>query len=181
MFFYFMAVITICSEMSVVFDHNFKNCGTKQKLVALGDNCPTEPYTNLSTCTYPLVSEDVLILIFVRANYLVGRKINSVFSITVYRRPKGTFWPTQYCHALYSVSAVVKNLPADSGDAGIVGSIPGSGRSPGVGSSNPLQHSCLENSMDRGVQRATVHRIPNSQTHTVSLGNFLCQLTPVIQ
>ena len=91
MFFNFMAVITICSEMSVVFDHNFKNCGTKQNLVALGNNCPTEPYTNLSTCTYPLVSVDVLILNFVRVNYLVGKKINSVFSITAYRRPKGTF------------------------------------------------------------------------------------------
>ena len=58
--------------------------------------------------------------------------------------------------------------------------VPGSGRSPGVGSSNPLQHSCLEISMDRGVRQVTVHRITHSQTHTVSLGNFLCQLTPVI-
>ena len=44
---------------------------------------------------------------------------------------------------------VVKNLPANTGDAKNVGSIPGSGRSPGVGNGNPLQYSCLENSKDR--------------------------------
>ena len=48
-------------------------------------------------------------------------------------------------------SAVVKNLPANAGDARDMGSIPGSGRSPGVGNGNPLQFSCLENSMDRGA------------------------------
>ena len=44
--------------------------------------------------------------------------------------------------------AVVKNLPANAGDTGDVGSVPGSGRSPGVGNGNLLQYSCLENSMD---------------------------------
>ena len=43
---------------------------------------------------------------------------------------------------------MVKNLPANAGDAG---SIPGSGRSPGGGNGNPFQYSCLENSMDRGA------------------------------
>ena len=42
----------------------------------------------------------------------------------------------------------VKSLPANAGDAA---SIPESGRSPGVGNGNPLQHSCLESSMDRGA------------------------------
>ena len=42
-----------------------------------------------------------------------------------------------------------KNLPANAGDSRDMGSIPGSGRSPGVGNGNPLQFSCLENSMDR--------------------------------
>ena len=46
---------------------------------------------------------------------------------------------------------VVKNLPASAGDGRNVGSIPESGRSPGVGNGNPLQYSCLENSMDRGA------------------------------
>ena len=44
------------------------------------------------------------------------------------------------------------------GATGDVGSIPGSGRSPGVGHGNPLQYSCLENSMERGVWWASVHR-----------------------
>ena len=46
---------------------------------------------------------------------------------------------------------MVKNLPVNTRDAGDVGSIPGSGRSPGEGNGNPLQYSCLENSMDRGA------------------------------
>ena len=46
---------------------------------------------------------------------------------------------------------MVKNLLAKAGDAGDVGSIPRSGRSPGVGNGNSLQHSCLENPMDSGA------------------------------
>ena len=46
---------------------------------------------------------------------------------------------------------VAKNLPANAGDARDVGSIPGSGRSPGEGNGNPLQYSCLENFMDGGA------------------------------
>jgi len=57
--------------------------------------------------------------------------------------------------------SVVKNPPANAGDAG---SIPGSGRSPGGGNGNPLQYSCLENSMDRGAWQATVHGVTKSQT-----------------
>ena len=48
------------------------------------------------------------------------------------------------------VALVVKNPPANAGDIGDVGSIPGSERSPGGGNGKPLQHSCLGNSMDRG-------------------------------
>ena len=44
-----------------------------------------------------------------------------------------------------------KNLPANTGDAGDMGSVPGSGRSPGEGNGNPLQYSCQENPMDRGA------------------------------
>ena len=50
---------------------------------------------------------------------------------------------------------MVKKPPASAGDVGDVGLIPGSGRSPGGGDSNPLQYSCLENPMDRGAWRAT--------------------------
>ena len=51
------------------------------------------------------------------------------------------------------VVLVVKNLPADAGDVRDVSSIPGSGRSPGGGRSNPLQCSCLESPMDGGAWR----------------------------
>ena len=46
--------------------------------------------------------------------------------------------------------SVIKNLPANAGDAGDPCLIPGSGGSPGGGNGNPLQYSCLENSVDRG-------------------------------
>ena len=49
------------------------------------------------------------------------------------------------------MALVVKNPPANAGDARHAGSTPGSRRSPGVGSGNPLQDSHLENSMDRGA------------------------------
>ena len=49
-------------------------------------------------------------------------------------------------------------MPANSGDIRDVGLIPGSGRSPGGGHGNPLQYSCLENLMNTGDWRATVHR-----------------------
>ena len=49
--------------------------------------------------------------------------------------------------------------PASVGDVGDRGLIPGSGRSPGVGNGNPLQHSCLENPMDRGAWRAIVLKL----------------------
>ena len=50
-----------------------------------------------------------------------------------------------------------KNLPANAEDTGEMGSIPGSGRSLGVGNGNPFQYFCLEESMDRGAWWATVH------------------------
>ena len=54
-------------------------------------------------------------------------------------------------------------LPANAGDTGDMGSIPGLGRSPGEGNGNPLQYSCLENPMDGGAW-ATVYGIAKSQT-----------------
>ena len=60
--------------------------------------------------------------------------------------------------------SVVKNPPASAGDAGDLGSIPGSGRSPGEGNGNPLQYSCLGNPMDRAAWGATVHGVAKSRT-----------------
>ena len=59
---------------------------------------------------------------------------------------------------------VVKNPPATTGDTREAGSIPGLGRSPGVGNGSPLQYSCLENSMDRGDWWATVYVVTKSWT-----------------
>ena len=58
---------------------------------------------------------------------------------------------------------MVENPPINAGDAGDQGSVPRSGRSPGVGNGNSLQYSFLENSMDRGVWWVTDHRIAKSQ------------------
>ena len=60
--------------------------------------------------------------------------------------------------------SVVKNPPANEGDERDMGSIPGWGRSPREGNGSPFQNSCLENSMDRGDWRATVHGLVRSQT-----------------
>ena len=65
---------------------------------------------------------------------------------------------------------MVKNLPANAGDTGDLGSIPGLGRSPGEGNNNPLQYSCLGN--QRGAWQATVHgvteldAVEHAHTHT---------------
>ena len=55
--------------------------------------------------------------------------------------------------------AVVNNPPANAGDSRDLGSVLGLGQPPAVGNGNPLQYSCLGNSMDRGAWQATVHGI----------------------
>ena len=83
---------------------------------------------------------------------------------------------------------MVKKPPANAGDAGEAGWIPQSGRSPGVGNSNPHQDSCLGNPTDRGtycpwghkewdrIERLNTH----SQTHTEAAWNFLVSVTLTI-
>ena len=61
---------------------------------------------------------------------------------------------------------VVKNLPANAGDPGDMGSIPRLGRSLGEGNSNPLQYSCLGNSMDREARWVTVHGVSKESDTT---------------
>ena len=56
----------------------------------------------------------------------------------------------------FPCSSVVKESAYNAGDLGLT---PGSGRSPGEGNGNPLQYSCLENPVDRGAWRATVHGV----------------------
>ena len=90
-------------------------------------------------------------------------------------------WITTTLKRTSQVVLVVKNLPANAGDAGY---IPGLAKSPGGGHNNPLQYSYPENSMDRGVWQVTVHGITKSQirlkllnTHsrTITKINFCCE------
>ena len=71
--------------------------------------------------------------------------------------------------------SVVKNLPANAGGLGL---IPGWGRSPGGGHSNPVQFSCLWNPMDRGAWWATIHRVAKSQTQLKWLSTHTDGKTP---
>ena len=67
---------------------------------------------------------------------------------------------------------------ASARNAGDPGLIPGLGRSPGEGNGNPLQYSCLENSMDGGAWWATVHRVAKSQTR---LSDFTFTFNLIVQ
>ena len=66
------------------------------------------------------------------------------------------------------VVLVVKNLTANAGNIRDSSSIPGSGRSTGGGHGNSVQYSCLENPMDRGAWRATIHRVTELDTTEVT-------------
>ena len=68
-----------------------------------------------------------------------------------------------------------KNLDAE--DLRDAGSIPGSGRSPRGGHGNPLQYSCLENPMDRGAWRTTIHRVAKSWTRVKGLSMHTLKAT----
>ena len=81
------------------------------------------------------------------------------------------------------VAQLVKNPPASARELRALGFIPGLGRSPGEGHGNPLQYSCLENPMDRGAWRATVHEVTKSRdtmkqlsmhTHTLIRDSIQC-------
>ena len=62
--------------------------------------------------------------------------------------------------------SLVKNPPANAGDPGDMGSIPGLGRPPGGGHGNPLWYSCLENPMDRGAWWTTVYGVTKESDMT---------------
>ena len=87
----------------------------------------------------------------------------------------GPFFPSFYLYTpanSYLASQValgVKNLPADAGDIRDTGSVPGLGRSPGVEHGNTLQYTCLENPMDRGAWRVTVHSTTHILRHRFTL------------
>ena len=87
-----------------------------------------------------------------------------------------TLWFQCYHSGASQVSAVVKNLPANAGDARDACSIPWWRRSPGVGNGIPFQYSCLEISMDRGAWWATVHGV----TKSLSFVTWLSTHTAII-
>ena len=72
------------------------------------------------------------------------------------------------------MALVVKNPPDNAGDIRDMGLIPGSGRFPAGGNSNPIHCSCLENPMDRGAWWATVHRVTKSQTELKQISMHTC-------
>ena len=75
------------------------------------------------------------------------------------------------------VVLAVKNLAGNAGDTRDAGSIPGSGRSPGVGNGNPLWCFCLENPMDRGAWWATVHGVTKIWTLVKRLSTQVGKVT----
>ena len=86
----------------------------------------------------------------------------------------GTNWEIRIdIYALLCIKwdSLVADSKASAHNAGDLGSIPGLGRSPGEGNGNPLQCSCLENSMDGGAWWATVHGVAKSRTR---LSDFKC-------
>ena len=95
------------------------------------------------------------------------------FVMRTFKNFKDLLLPT-FKHALYiycvCVCVCVCSFPSGSDgkestcNEGDLGSIPGSGRSPGEGNGNPLQYSCLENPMDGGASRTPIHELAKSQT-----------------
>ena len=102
---------------------------------------------------------------------LLARRRRGRCELAALQKSLRTWPPSHHCRHLNAAHAarvvlVVKNPPANAGDAG---SISGSGRSPGGGHCNPLQDSCLEDPMDRGAWRAIVHGVAESWTRLTRL------------
>ena len=73
----------------------------------------------------------------------------------------------------FSGGSVVENPPVRAGDIGVSGSSPGLGRSPGEGTGNPLQYSCLKNPIDRGAWQVAVHGVTESDATSTHI-YFMC-------
>ena len=92
-------------------------------------------------------------------NLLVSNKKLSGSKISIVLKLKNL---ALYYSTGFPGGSVVKNLPANEGDAGGAGSVSGLGRSPGRRHGNSLQYCCLENPMDKGTWQATVHEVTES-------------------
>ena len=93
-----------------------------------------------------------------------SKALSRIFSNT-------TFQKHQFFSAASQLVLVVKDLPANAGDIRDAVSIPGLGRSPGEGTDNPLQYSCLGNPMDRRAWRTTVQGVTKESDTTERLNN----------
>ena len=80
-----------------------------------------------------------------------------------YKCTREKLYISHYFFWASKVALVVKSPPANTGHTGDTGSIPGLGRSPGIGNGKPLQYSRLENPMDRGGWQAAVHGVTKSR------------------
>ena len=96
-----------------------------------------------------------------------SKALSRIFSNT-------TFQKHQFFSAASQLVLVVKDLPANAGDIRDAVSIPGLGRSPGEGTDNPLQYSCLGNPMDRETRQAVVSRVTKSWTLLKRLSTHAC-------
>ena len=83
------------------------------------------------------------------------------FLVCPYRGTGDLSWEASGCHGAFPGGSDSKESACNAGNLGL---IPGSGRSSGEGNGNPVQHCCLENSMDRGTRQARVHGITKSWT-----------------
>ena len=88
------------------------------------------------------------------SNFSTSSPIFGIFFLFVFNN--------SHSYECFPDGTVVRNLPANAGDARDMGSIPGSRRSSGGGNGNSLQYYCLENSMDRGAWQAIVHGVTDS-------------------
>ena len=109
---------------------------------------------------FSLLTTSFIFLIFIFFKIIFSFQVCHFFFLTTLLN----IWASQ-------VALLVKNPPTNAGDTRDGVSLPGLGRSTGVGNGNPLQYSCLENSMDRGSWWATVHGATKSltqlSTHTI--------------
>ena len=88
---------------------------------------------------------------------------------TCHVTPRNCVWRSIFWQKSFPGGSEVKNPSANAGDPG---SIPELGRSPGEGIGDPLQYSCLGNSMDRGAWQATVHGVAKESDKTEQVNNF---------
>ena len=92
----------------------------------------------------------------VPANFLIALVLSSPRILNIIYTQMASKYVCLHICMGFPGGSVVKTPPANAGDTGDQCSIPGSGRSPRGGNGNPVQYSCLENSMDRGAQPATI-------------------------